>query len=164
MNRPYIIFEVTPRCNSKCLYCYNVWKQNNKYPKGELNLDSIKILFKKLLAEIKPKFITLSGGEPLLRQDIFDIINFLKESGNKIGIATNGTLLNEEKVNALLKSGIKYFEISLNSTNPKTYSQLSNNRHLEKVRQAILSVKKHKVPLTVSFTITKLNYTDIADV
>jgi len=141
-----------------------VWKQNNKYPKGELNLDSVKILFRKLLAEIKPKFITLSGGEPLLRQDIFDIINFLKESGNKIGIATNGTLLNEEKVNALIKSGVKYFEISLNSTNPKTYSQLSNNRHLEKIRQAILSVKKHKVPLTVSFTITKLNYTDIADV
>lgn len=164
MNRSYIIFEITPRCNSDCLYCYNVWKENEKYPPGELNLASIKILFKKILVEIKPKFIILSGGEPLLRPDIFDIVHFLNELGNRVGIATNGTLLDEEKIHRLTKSGIRYFEISLNSANQKTYSQLSGNNQLKRVRGAILSVKKFKIPLTVSFTITKLNYTDIADV
>ena len=164
MNNPYLIFEVTQQCNCNCLYCYNVWKENEAYPKGELSLDAIKILFKKLLDEIKPNFITLSGGEPLLHPDIFNIVNFLHKLGNRVGIATNGTLLNKDKVSELIKGGVKYFEISLNSTNPKTYSQLSGNNHLERVRQAILFVKKFKIPLTVSFTITKLNYTDIADV
>lgn len=164
MNRPYLIFEVTPRCNSNCLYCYNVWKENEAYPKGELSLNSIKSLFKKISTEINPKFITLSGGEPLLHPDIITIVDFLHKLGNKIGIATNGTLLNEEKINSLIKNGVTYFEISLNSTNPKTYTQLSGNDYLNKIRQAILFVKKLKIPLTVSFTITKLNYTDIADV
>jgi len=141
-----------------------VWKQNNKYPKGELNLDSVKTLFKKLSAEIKPKFITLSGGEPLLHPDIFDIVSLLHKLGNKIGIATNGTLLNEGKVNELIKNGITYFEISLNSANQKIYSRLSGNNKLERVRQVILIIKKLKIPLTVSFTFTKLNYADIANV
>lgn len=164
MNRPYIIFEVTPRCNSKCLYCYNVWKENKKYPQSELSLDSIKSLFTKLLAETKPKFITLSGGEPLLHPDIINIVDCLHRLGNNIGIVTNGTLLNDKKVSALIKSGVTYFEISLNSTNPKIYSKLSGNNQLEKARQAILQVKKYKIPLTVSFTITRLNHTEIADV
>ncbi|MDD5341798.1 MAG: radical SAM protein [Patescibacteria group bacterium] len=164
MNRPYIIFEVTPRCNNNCLYCYNVWKENKKYPRGELRLASIKVLFKKLLAEIKPKFIILSGGEPLLHPDIFNIVNLLYGLGNKVGLATNGTLLDEEKVRRLTKDGVKYFEISLDTTYPKTYFQLSGNNQLEKVRQAILAVKKFRIPLTASFTITKSNHTDIADV
>ena len=164
MNRPYIIFEVTPRCNNNCLYCYNVWKENKKYPRGELRLASIKILFKKILTEIKPTFIVLSGGEPLLHPDIFEIVQFFNRLGSKVGLATNGTLLDEEKVLRLTKDGVKYFEISLDATYPKTYFQLSGNNQLEKVRQAILSVKKFRIPLTISFTITKSNHTDIADV
>lgn len=146
------------------MYCYNVWKENKKYPRGELRLASIKVLFKKLLAEIKPKFIILSGGEPLLHPDIFNIVNLLYGLGNKVGLATNGTLLDEEKVRRLTKDGVKYFEISLDTTYPKTYFQLSGNNQLEKVRQAILAVKKFRIPLTASFTITKSNHTDIADV
>lgn len=161
---PYFIFEITPRCNNDCLYCYNVWKDGEKYPKGELPLSDIKKLFEKLLAEINPSGITLAGGEPMLRSDICEIAAFLKENKINAGIATNGTLLNENNTAQLIENGIKYFELSLPGANSKTYENLSQNGKMEKVRNAILLIKKHRIPLTVSFIITKINFGEIGEI
>lgn len=164
MNKVYFIYEATPRCNSSCLYCYNVWKKDENYPKGELPFLKIKQLFQKVFEEIKPQGITLTGGEPLLRSDIVEVASFFCQQGIKTGIATNGTLLNEELLHRLAAAGIGYFEVSLVAAGQERYKKLSQNESFKKTRQAILSIKKYKIPLTVSFTITKLNLTEISNV
>lgn len=164
MNRPYFIYEITPRCNNDCLYCYNVWKENKNYPKGELPISEIKRLFEKIFSQAIPQGITLAGGEPLLHPDILEIAAFLKSRNIKTGIATNGILLNDKMAEKLTGAGVNYFEISLNSINSDTYNKLSKNSQLKKVKEAIINVKKYKAKLTVSFAITKINLSDIEDV
>ncbi|MBU0707222.1 radical SAM protein [Patescibacteria group bacterium] len=164
MTKQYLIYEVTPRCNYNCLYCYNVWKADDKYPPGELAIKEIKHLFNKVLVDIHLEWIILSGGEPLLHKNINEIIKFLKEKNQRIGIATNGSLLKIDNVHKLIEDGIGYFEISLNSTNVDNYKRLCRSDSLKKVKNAILLVKKKKIPLTVSFTVTRINLNDIEKV
>lgn len=167
MNRPYFIYEITPRCNNNCLYCYNIWKENKNYPLGELSIFEIQKLFEKIFLELIPQGVTLTGGEPLLHPDILKIVSFLKDKNIKTGIATNGVFLDDEMADKLTNAGVNYFEISLNSINPKTYNKLSSNNdnnQLKKVKKAILNIKKYKAKLTISSIITKLNLSDIENI
>lgn len=160
----YFIYEITPRCNNDCLYCYNVWKENNSYPAGELQLPQIKKLFAKLLSEVVPERITIAGGEPLLHPDILEVSSFLSSRNIKVGIATNGTLFKEETADRLIKCGVDYFEISLSSADPEVYAELSNNDKLSQIRNAILKVKKCGARIVVSFVATKQNLADLEEV
>jgi len=160
----FLVFEITKACNNNCLYCYNVWKENRDYPKEELDIDQIKRLFEKIFADEKPVGVALTGGEPMLRPDVFDIVKIIKSFGVIVGLATNGTLLNAEKVKRLVDNGVSYFEISLVSLNEERYATLSQNNKLEWLKRSILAVSGQRVPFTVSFTATKINYTDIGSI
>lgn len=164
MNNPtYFVYEATPNCNNNCVYCYNVWRERKDYPSGQLGLPQIKSLFAKLLKDIKPAGIALTGGEPMLRPDIYEIASLIKGLGVTVGIATNGTLLDEQKIKKLIDCGVSFFEISLVSLDKKRYSELSGNDKLAEVKRSILCIRKTMMPLTVSFTITKVNLGDISD-
>ena len=163
MIQPYFIYELTSRCNNDCLYCYNVWKERRNYPKGELALPEIKKLFEKLLKEVILIGITLTGGEPLLHANILEISSFLAGKKLKVGIATNGILLDKTMMQRLTDSGVSYFEISLVSTNQETYSLLTGDEQLKKVKEAILNVKRAKAELAISFVLTKLNLADLEE-
>lgn len=161
---PYLIYEITARCNSNCLYCYNVWKQKRSYPQEELSLPEIKKLFTKLLAESNFSGITLAGGEPLLHPDILAVAAFLSSKNIKVGLASNGTLPEETTIRQLIDAGVKYFEISLPGIREKTYQMLTGSAQLTKVRRAILKIKKYKAQLTVTTVITKLNLADFDEI
>ncbi len=164
MNSSYFIYEITPRCNSNCLYCYNVWKEDKDYPQGELAFTQIKELFEKVLTEISPLGITLTGGEPLLHPDIFEVARYFQERNIKLGLATNGILLTDEVTKRLIENGVDYFEISLPGIAEKAYGSLCQSASVKEARKAILNIKKHRAQLNISFVITKLNLAEIEDV
>ncbi|OGC14289.1 hypothetical protein A2526_04675 [candidate division WOR-1 bacterium RIFOXYD2_FULL_36_8] len=163
MKKPYFIYEITARCNNNCLYCYNVWKEEHNYDQRELSFDKTKELFDKLFDDISPSGITIAGGEPLLHPNIFDVVLLLSKK-TRVGIATNGLLLDEEKISKLIENGVIYFEISLPTLNPGTYKHLCGSEQLEIVRKAVLLIKNGGSKLTISFVATKLNLEDISDV
>jgi len=76
------ILELTSNCNHKCLYCYNVWKGQGYEQTGrQMSLAEVKQSILKLQSEAQVEGIGISGGEPLLREDIFDIIyGMMKEA------------------------------------------------------------------------------------
>lgn len=78
---------ITNRCNSNCLYC-NCWKTD----KDELSAEQL-ILVIDELAEMGTQSINFTGGEPLIREDIGQIINYSKSKGIKTGISSNGLLV-----------------------------------------------------------------------
>lgn len=161
---PYLIYEITPRCNSNCLYCYNVWKQDQSYPQEEIPLAKIKELFERILAENSLADVTLAGGEPLLHPDIVEVAAFLKAKKVRVGLATNGSLLDETMTIRLIDAGVDYFEISLPGVEEKTYQALTRTYYFREARQAILKTKKHKAKVTVAAIITKLNLTDLNEI
>lgn len=152
MVKPFFIYEITPRCNNDCVYCYNVWKDEPDYPAGELNERESKIFFEKVLSEVEPSGITIAGGEPLLHEGLLGIVSFLSGKNVRLGIATNGSLLDDEAARSLIGRGVKYFEVSLPRANE------------ENARKAILTVKKHKALLNVSMVVTGQNRSEVADI
>lgn len=160
-----IAFEVIATCNSDCSFCYNVWKENSNYPHGQLSVEKIKELFDKVLRSVPTNSIYLTGGEPLLRKDLEDIVRYFVAKKVTVSVATNGVLLNERRAQSLVNAGVSQFEITLLSTDEETHNRLSGNPDgYRKACDAILNIKKLRRPLFIGFTATKENIEDAGNV
>ena len=101
---PYVDFFVTARCNLKCQHCFYQDKIKNANKKKELTFDEIKKITKKIG---KIYYLTLTGGEPTLRNDIIDIIKlFYKENDVKI-LAFHSNGFSPEKLDCITKEILK---------------------------------------------------------
>ncbi len=159
MIRPLFVFEVTPRCNLACTYCYNVWKKNGEPSPRELTLNEIENLADSIQAA-HPISVTLTGGEPLLRDDLCAIVSQFQKRGILVGIATNGILLDLHTAESLKEAGATWFEVSVTSASGEGYSDLTGTDGFAAVKQAMLAVVSSGARLTVSHIITSRNYGD----
>ena len=135
---PYIRMSITEVCNFKCGYClpngYKIDKSNNgKF----LNLNEIKYLAK-CFSELGVRKIRITGGEPTVRKDFFDIIKVLKfETGIKnIVITTNGYNL-DKKAKLLVDSKLNGINISIDSLNQNTFKEITGHDRLPEILQGI---------------------------
>ena len=120
-----LIFEVTQRCNHACLHCYNVWQGGGAYPRGELDTTHTLELLAKALDETNCHHITLTGGEPLLRPDLPDILEFLQRRGVQVTVISNGRLLDQATTSNLVQHGVGLFELPLLSHTRRVHDELS---------------------------------------
>jgi heme d1 biosynthesis radical SAM protein NirJ len=107
---PVVIWNLVRRCNLTCKHCYSI-SADKDFP-GELSTDEVFRVMDDLKAARVPVLI-LSGGEPLLRPDIFAIARRAKAMGFYVGLSSNGTLVNTENVQAIADAGFDYVGISL---------------------------------------------------
>lgn len=107
---PVVIWNLIRRCNLTCKHCYSI-SADKDFP-GELSTDEVYTVMDDLKAFGVPVLI-LSGGEPLLRADIFDISRRAKAMGFYVGLSTNGTLIDESNIGAIAGVGYDYVGISI---------------------------------------------------
>ena len=107
---PVVIWNLIRRCNLTCKHCYSI-SADSDFP-GELNTEQVFKVMDDLKAFRVPVLI-LSGGEPLLRPDIFDIARRAKAMGFYVGLSSNGTLIDENNINAIDDIGFDYVGVSL---------------------------------------------------
>ncbi|TCS73850.1 heme d1 biosynthesis radical SAM protein NirJ [Sulfuritortus calidifontis] len=107
---PVVIWNLIRRCNLTCLHCYSI-SADKDFP-GELNTAEVFRVMDDLKAFGVPVLI-LSGGEPLLRPDIYDIAQRAKAMGFYVGLSSNGTLIDETNVDKIAAVGFDYVGISL---------------------------------------------------
>ena len=137
---PYIRLSITDVCNFKCGYClpngYQVDKSDNR---KFLHINEIKRLAK-ALSELGVCKIRLTGGEPTVRKDFFDIVKILKnESGiKKVVITTNGYHL-DQKAKSLLDSGLNGINISIDSLDRETFKKVTGHDRLPEI---LLGIEK----------------------
>jgi cyclic pyranopterin phosphate synthase len=135
---PYIRMSITDVCNFKCGYClpngYQVDKSDNR---KFLHLDEIRRLAK-CFSELGVSKIRITGGEPTVRKDFFDIIKVLKfDSGIKnVVITTNGYHL-DKKAKLLVDSGLTGINISIDSLNQETFKKITGHNRLPEILQGI---------------------------
>ncbi len=110
---PVVIWNLIRRCNLTCKHCYSI-SADTHFP-GELDRKEIFNVIDDLKAFHVPVLI-LSGGEPLLRPDIFDIAHRAKDRGFFTALSTNGTLINKENIEAIRDVGFNYVGISIDGT------------------------------------------------
>ena len=97
-----LFWETTLRCNAKCKHCGSRAGENNEIEK-ELTTDEIKRTFKSIADKYDTDkiLINVTGGEPLVRTDLFDVMKYATNLGYHWGITTNGTLINDEIVSKM---------------------------------------------------------------
>ena len=157
-----ISWNITLECNLKCSHCYI--NASNKTPLSMLSTEEAENLIDQI-AEISRPLLILSGGEPLLRQDIFEIIRYSKEKGFKVGLGSNGTLICEETVQKLKKVGVDTVSISLDSVSPEKHDEFRGVKgSWKKAVNAIKVLRKSGILTQVNTTVTRQNYNEIGEI
>ncbi len=139
---PYIRLSITDVCNFKCGYCLPNGYQVDKSDKGKfLHLDEIKRL-SKVFSKLGVQKIRITGGEPTVRKDFFDIIKILKnEAGiKKVVITTNGYHL-DDKAKMLVDSGLNGINISIDSLDRNTFKTITGQDRLPEILTGIKNLQ-----------------------
>lgn len=152
-------FELTYRCTCKCKFCER-WKVGPKLAKNELTTEEIK----RMLADAHKlgiRYLGLTGGEPLLKKDLFKIAGYAKKIGLNVTMASNGTLINKKNIKQIAKS-FDSVAISMDSIFPETHDKLRGVKGVyEKAMKTLELLKAERIPLVVNMVITKENYKEI---
>lgn len=158
------VFELTRRCNHRCLYCYTAWGEPSlgypASPREEMSTAEVKEFIDNLRSQAPVEYIALSGGEPLLREDLPEILAFIRNRGITPVIITNGTLLTKERVAASMVGGC--YEISLHSYRAHVHDRMSGRDGAwNKVIEGMANVHSAGGRQMAAFVATKLNYMDL---
>lgn len=138
----------------------HLW-QSKDGPESELSTEEWQRVLVDLRDWLGPFFVNISGGEPLLRKDIFDIISFAEQRGLRTKISSNGMLLTPQVCDRLVESGLSFLSISLDSMHPDTHNDLRgvpgvHERAVEALRY--LRGKNSQMVLGLAAIVMEQNY------
>jgi radical SAM protein with 4Fe4S-binding SPASM domain len=155
-------WNVTRKCNLKCPHCYiNATTQQLE---NELTTDEAKKLIDQI-CEVSRPLLILSGGEPLLRKDIYELVRYGVAKGLKMGLGSNGSLIDATAAKRLKEAGIETVSISLDSHIPEQHDEFRGVKgSWEKAVRAIKALRENGVMVQVNTTVTQQNYNQIDDI
>jgi heme b synthase len=154
-----IAWEVTRRCNLNCVHC-RAAAECGPYP-GELSTEQALALIDEIVSFSRPVVI-LTGGEPLLRADIYDLASYGTRQGLRMVIAPNGTLLDAQNAARLKASGIQRVSISLDGATAESHDRF---RQVEGAFSGALKgidfLKEAGLEFQINTTVTQKNFQEL---
>ncbi len=155
---PVVIWNLTRRCNLTCKHCYTT-STDIEFP-GELSTREIFAVMDDLNQFGVPVLI-LSGGEPLLRRDIFDIALHAKSMGFYVGLSSNGTRISPENVDAIAAIGFDYVGVSLDGMRDTHDAFRRQHGSFNQSLKGIRLCHERGIKLGLRFTLTRDNHADL---
>ncbi len=158
---PVTVWNVTTACNLECMHCYA--SATKKPGRGELTFEEGIGLIDDL-AEMKVPVLLFSGGEPLIRDDIFDLIKYASDSGLRCSISTNGTLITPEVAERLRESGAVYVGVSIDGL-PETNDRFRGGKNaFNRAIEGLENAKQAGLNTGIRFTVTRYNYEEVPEI
>ena len=155
-------FELTARCNFNCPMCYVHMTEEQVRASGkELTAEE----WLKIAKEARDQgmiFVLLTGGEPLVRKDFFEIYRGLKDMGLMISINSNGSMLQGKILEEFLKDPPFRFNISLYGGSNETYQKMCGLPVYDRVKENIRALRKAGVDVSLNLSITPYNKDDLS--
>ena len=157
---PVVIWNLIRRCNLTCKHCYSI-SADIDFP-GELSTEQVFTVMDDLKAFGVPVLI-LSGGEPLLRPDIFEISQRAKAMGFYVGLSSNGTLIDENNIEQIAAVGYNYVGVSIDGMQA-THDRFRRRAgaFAESLR-GIRLCRENGIKVGLRFTLTQDNATELPD-
>ena len=154
---PRLIFwETTAACNLRCVHCRRVEVADQLTP-FDLSTEEAFTLIDQIAEVGRPIFI-LSGGEPLMRPDIFEIARHASDAGLIVALATNGTMIDDALAARIKESGVKRVSISFDGADPATHNVFRGQEgSFEAAVRGVRALRAVGVPVQINTTVAKHN-------
>ena len=156
--RPVVVWNVTRRCNLKCIHCYAHAK--DKAFKNELSTDEGKALLDDL-AQFGAPVILFSGGEPFIRKDLPELARYAVERGMRAVVSTNGTLITPERARIFKEIGLSYVGISLDGMEEVNDRFRGVKGAFQAALKGIRNSQEAGLKVGLRFTMNRLNAAEI---
>lgn len=158
---PVVAYNCTSRCNLNCLHCYS--SSTADLDSGELSTAEAKQLIHQL-NEANCPVVLFTGGEPLLRTDLFELLAEAKQLSLRTVISTNGTLIDPTTAEKLAEVGVSYVGISIDGEESFHDKFRQSNGCFKAALTGIVNCQKADLKTGLRFTITKQNTEQIPSV
>ncbi|RJP23386.1 MAG: heme b synthase [Candidatus Abyssobacteria bacterium SURF_5] len=157
-----VAWEITRSCNLACIHC-RASAERGPYP-NELSTGECKKVLDEIHSFSDP-IIIFTGGEPLLRTDIFEILRYGQSLGMKMTMAVNGVLLDEPTARRLVEHGIQRISVSIDGSTAETHDAFRKvPGAFAGAMRGIEAAKKAGLPFQLNTTITRINLHEIGDI
>jgi PqqA peptide cyclase len=165
MNSPIVnplalIAELTHRCPLHCVYCSNPLELQTRAM--ELSTEDWSCVFREAAA-LGVLQVDFTGGEPLARPDILDLIRAARAAGLYVNLITSGLPLDESRLVALVEAGLDHFQLSFQGAREDTANEISGTKaHAHKLH-VLDWLKRHRLAVTLNFVIHRRNLDQLAE-
>ena len=155
-----LIAELTHRCPLHCVYCSNPVELTRR--STELSTEIWSRVFGQA-ADLGILQVDFTGGEPLARTDVVDLVRAARASGLYVNLVTSGLPLDEEKLAALVNAGLDHLQLSFQGAREETAAEISGTKsHAQKLR-VLEWFKQHRLAVTLNFVIHRQNIEQIPE-
>ncbi len=159
----WIAWEITRRCNLRCVHCRSSSEMEVKGHPDFPTSEAFRII-DDIESYVKP-VVVLSGGEPLIRKDVFEIAQYGTDKGLRMCLATNGTLVDDEICGKIKFSGIKIVSLSLDGSEETVHDDFRSQKGaFAGTVNAARLFKKHGIEFIVNSSFTRRNQEEIPKV
>jgi radical SAM protein with 4Fe4S-binding SPASM domain len=153
----YVVWDATRRCNLSCLHC---GASKETYAR-ELTTEQVKDLVTRI-ARMGSRSFGVTGGEPLLREDLTEILSYADEQGLVTTLATNGFLLDMLKAKELKQAGLRSIQISLDGEEAIHNHIRNNSQSYARALESVKYCQEVQIPLiTISSVVSRFNYASL---
>ncbi len=143
--------SITQRCNLQCFYCH---KEGEIDSNDEMTKEEIARIAK-TACQLGMKKVKLTGGEPLLRRDLPDIVSEINKYADEVSLTTNGVLL-EKSAPTLFRARLKRVNVSLPSLTPEGFRKITRKDHIQQVKEGVkAAVENHLYPVKINMVMLK---------
>ena len=159
--RPYtLVAELTYRCPLRCVYCSNPVDFHRS--RAELSTDDWKRVFSQA-AELGVMQLHLSGGEPVLRDDLTELIRHARAHDLYTNLITGGTLLDEDKLRRFREAGLDHIQLSIQGAARESAETIAGVRSHRKKLDVARLIGKIGFPLTLNVVIHRMNIAEVPE-
>ncbi len=156
--RPIVVWNITRNCNLQCVHCYNDSGPDKTC--NEISTAHAKAVIDDLAAFGVPS-VLFSGGEPLMRHDLFELIEYAVGKGLRAVVSTNGTLIAADQAREIKRLGVSYVGISLDGIGPINDKFRGVAGAFERAVRGIRNCQEAGVRIGLRLTLTRRNVQDL---
>lgn len=154
-----VTWEITLKCNLACRHCLS---DAGKTMQAELDFNQCRSLIQKLAA-MQVFQVNIGGGEPFIRDDFLDLLDYAHQNRIVTCVSTNGTLIDDDLARRLARLKMLYLQVSLDGATPAVNDAIRGKGTHAKILQAADVLAKHGVAFSFNTVLTRINYPQLED-
>ncbi len=158
-----LAIELTAYCNQKCGYCYNDWRGEPSQV-GSLSREELLAIVDRALTEVDFDHVTLTGGEPFARPDLFDVLALIRKHDKRALIISNGGVVTQAHAERLAPLEPLFVQITLNGPERALHEEHVGPNCFEPTLAGIRALQAAGVPVTGCIVITRKNARRVGEI